>query len=180
MGYSKTSARRYISACQADRKALARLAASLDAPICVEVGAYIGHTALAMLAGGARHVYSVDLWNGDTDSERLYWRADPDRGLRVFDEFCRRVSLFESVTPVVGDSLFWAARWPFKIDLVFIDADHAYEPCRADIAAWWPHIKPSGILCGHDFCDSFPGVIRAVQESGPYKRVGQNVWWRRK
>ncbi len=50
-------------------------------------------------------------------------------------------------------------------NLVFIDAEHTYEACRADMAAWWPLVKPGGILCGHDYGHRrYPGVARAVDE----------------
>lgn len=55
-----------------------------------------------------------------------------------------------------------------SLDFVYLDADHKYEPVRADIQAWWPKIKPGGILAGHDYIakshiEEF-GVIKAVDE----------------
>lgn len=55
-----------------------------------------------------------------------------------------------------------------KLCLAYIDADHRYEEAAADIAAWWPKVRPGGILAGHDFicpgetCND--GVQRAVLE----------------
>ena len=80
--------------------------------------------------------------------------------------------------PYVGESLFWASVWPWKADLVFIDADHRYEAAAADIAAWAAHVRPGGILCGHDYWPAWPGVMQAVDESGPVERAGVSVWWR--
>jgi predicted O-methyltransferase YrrM len=60
-------------------------------------------------------------------------------------------------------------------DVVFIDADHTYEGCAADVAAWWPKVKPGGYLSGHDW--GYPatdiGVERAVREF--CKREGVEV-----
>ena len=36
-------------------------------------------------------------------------------------------------------------------DWVYLDADHRYESVAADIAAWWPKVRPGGVLAGHDF-----------------------------
>ena len=36
-------------------------------------------------------------------------------------------------------------------DLVFVDAAHDYRNCRADILAYWPKLKASGVMAGHDF-----------------------------
>ena len=54
------------------------------------------------------------------------------------------------------------------LDFVYLDGDHVYEGVKADIAAWWPKIRPGGILSGHDYCNVDPkknfGVILAVNE----------------
>ncbi len=45
-----------------------------------------------------------------------------------------------------------AHRWQgYKLDFVYIDADHDYAPVKADIAAWWPLVKSGGIIAGHDY-----------------------------
>lgn len=55
-----------------------------------------------------------------------------------------------------------------SLDFCFIDADHSYEAVRADLAAWYPKVKPGGLLCGHDY--NHPrdgkqfGVRKAVDE----------------
>ena len=57
-----------------------------------------------------------------------------------------------------------------SIDVVYIDGDHTYGGVKADIGAWWPKVKPGGILAGHDYCTGKTGlgyeygVIEAVQE----------------
>ena len=58
--------------------------------------------------------------------------------------------------------------------MVFMDADHGYEPTREDIA--WARRVKAHIICGHDYGPEFPGVIRAVEEAGgPTKLVG-SLW----
>ena len=55
-----------------------------------------------------------------------------------------------------------------SLDFVFIDADHSYEGCSADIRLWAPKVRPGGLLCGHDYGHvrpEFNGVIRAVDEA---------------
>lgn len=66
------------------------------------------------------------------------------------------------------------------LDFVFIDADHSYEACKADILAWRPKLKAGGLLCGHDYHNEenpFPGVDRAVDELVPSVEVGPNFTW---
>lgn len=65
-------------------------------------------------------------------------------------------------------TLSWDAAAKFadgSVDVVFVDADHAYESVAKDIAAWWPKVKPGGIMAGHDFSEEFPGVVGAVIEA---------------
>jgi hypothetical protein len=70
-----------------------------------------------------------------------------------------------------------------SLDFVFIDADHTYEACRADILAWLPKIKLTGWIAGHDYHE-FPGVKKAVDEVlGPVScadRYTDDVWARPK
>ena len=55
-----------------------------------------------------------------------------------------------------------------SLDVVYIDADHKYEPVLADIRAWYAKVKPGGILCGDDYIDGSHiekfGVIQAVKD----------------
>lgn len=63
-----------------------------------------------------------------------------------------------------------------SLDFAFIDADHSYEGCLADIKAWSPKIRPGGMLCGHDV--NWPTVRKAVVETGPASKASDNVWFR--
>jgi hypothetical protein len=55
-----------------------------------------------------------------------------------------------------------------SLDVVYIDADHKYEPVLADIRAWYNKVKPGGILCGDDYIEGSHiekfGVIQAVTD----------------
>ena len=51
------------------------------------------------------------------------------------------------------------------IDFIFIDGDHSYEACKADIAAWAPLVKKGGVIAFHDFGSRADGVTRAIFEA---------------
>lgn len=51
-----------------------------------------------------------------------------------------------------------------KIDVLFIDGDHSYQGCMADIKAWEPHVKDGGVIFFHDADEGGPGVLRAITE----------------
>ena len=56
-------------------------------------------------------------------------------------------------------------RFPDKAyDFVYIDAQHTYEALMRDIGNYLPKIKRGGWIGGHDYSNSFTGVIKAVDE----------------
>ena len=149
--------------------------------LCVEVGSYVGRTALVMLEAGASAVHCVDTWQGGSDERDTTSRLYATFGERVFKVFCEntKADLCRRIFPHRGPSLLYASVWPFPVDLVYLDAGHDYESIREDIRAWWPHVAPGGVLAGHDYDSFWPGVIRAVEESGAFE-VDHAVWFRRK
>jgi predicted O-methyltransferase YrrM len=71
-------------------------------------------------------------------------------------------------------------RLSHKFDSVFIDADHNYAECRADIEAWQMLLKPGGLICGHDYWTQNVGVMDAVNEvfEGRHQIVpGTRIWF---
>jgi uncharacterized Rossmann fold enzyme len=71
-----------------------------------------------------------------------------------------------------------------SLDFVFIDADHSYAGCKADIKRWLPTLKPGGLLCGHDYGNTSYegfGVTQAVDEfvaeRGLHLELGDNFTW---
>ncbi len=70
-----------------------------------------------------------------------------------------------------------------SVDLVFIDADHSEEWVRRDVEAWFPKVKPGGIVSGHDYgSHNYPGVKTAVDafladHPHPLRLEANKVWW---
>ena len=69
----------------------------------------------------------------------------------------------DNVELIVGDSR-QARPEPTAVDLLFIDGDHSYEGCAADIAAWHDRVVPGGSIVFHDSYQGSYGVQRAVTE----------------
>lgn len=58
----------------------------------------------------------------------------------------------ERRTIIVGTSEQAAKLIPDgSLDFAFIDANHEYEYVRQDIKLWYPKVKPTGLLYGHDY-----------------------------
>jgi len=164
-----------------DLVGLQGLVTCLGRPRVIEVGSWLGRTALAMVEAGAEFVHCVDTWDGTNDPEDETFAHGAKHGhAALLNAFRVNVAahLGQTIYHYIGTSSYWADRWTVPADLVFIDAEHSYEAALADITLWTPHVRPGGILCGHDFCEAWPGVKRAVEETGPFNIVGNSVWWR--
>lgn len=62
-------------------------------------------------------------------------------------------------------------------DFVFIDAGHSYSAVKADIDHWRSKVRPGGWLGGHDYHPNHPGVIRAVDEAFPNRKLYEGWIW---
>jgi hypothetical protein len=159
----------------------------------VEVGVFAGQMSAALLRGDpALCLHMVDSWEaagaaytGDSGD----WHAALNGASQ--DEFMRqaieRVAFANGRGHVIRDRSVDAARSldDASQDFVFLDADHSYEGCAADIAAWRPKVKPGGYLCGHDYQNPDPafkfGVTQAVDEfvarNALQLELGGNFCW---
>jgi len=167
---------------------LVRKASGLNKhPVLVEVGSWVGLSAMAILRSGGDHfqprLFCVDTWEGSSDSEKSREDFQQYGKEKVLGTFCQNLKgyLHHEVFPLVGSSQFWARHFFAWADLVFLDADHRYECLKEDILAWRKVLRPGGILCGHDYnLGPFPGVKQAVDELLPWReRAGRTIWWTR-
>lgn len=109
-------------------------------------------------------LYLVDIWEYNQKGKNGTAIMNSVKS-RLSEKFPNR---FEMIR---GFSIKASARFENKsLDFVYIDACHTYAHVVADINAWYPKIKPGGILCGHDYCPPTHsgttkfGIIRAVDE----------------
>lgn len=63
-----------------------------------------------------------------------------------------------------GNSKEMAKLCKFKIDVLFVDADHSYGGCKQDIESWYPKMAKHGVMLFHDADETSPGVVKAVEE----------------
>jgi hypothetical protein len=49
-------------------------------------------------------------------------------------------------------------------EFVYLDGSHEYRDVVNDLSGWWGRLEPNGILAGHDYDETHPGVMRAVNE----------------
>jgi predicted O-methyltransferase YrrM len=166
-----------------ERVALFLAASRLLLNACVvEIGSWVGvgtcYLACGLRSGGGGRVYAVDTYRGSTldAKSRTAWAASVAKmggsSLPLFRKHIAAFGLEALVVPIEADSVRASAEWAGPtIDLLFIDGDHVYEAVRADFEAWWPRVKPAGVVMFHDYDDRHPGVKRLVDEmrAGPLK-----------
>ena len=127
----------------------------------VEVGTYLGEYAAELLRRVAfRKLFCIDLWNGCGMSKKYDGSKVYSLCQSRLDQFGRRVDMIRC------SSIDGAGRFEMRnLDFIYIDADHSYEACKADIKAWFPCLRSGGMLAGHDYCNRRgKGVKRAVDE----------------
>lgn len=64
---------------------------------------------------------------------------------------------------------------PESIDFVYVDGAHTFDYAMVDIIEWGKIVKPGGIISGHDYCKSWPGVVRAVNAYAKEHNVDINL-----
>lgn len=127
-----------------------------------EIGSFAGASAEMILnqLNGTGFLLCVDSW----DKEYYNGQWNMAEVESCFD----RLKSNRNMHKMVGQSVP-AAKWllehsNIRYDVVYIDADHSYEAVMADITNWSKLLKPGGIVAGHDFAHSWPGVTQAVME----------------
>jgi hypothetical protein len=161
--------------------------AGVHAPRGAEIGVFAGDLSKRLLMRPNLELLMVDSWE-QAVSTSAYGLGDFHGTLtqKQQDEYCeltRLVTQFagKRATIIRKTSLEAAKDVPdASLDFVFIDADHSYEACRADILAWTPKVKAGGLICGHDYENpGWPdwGVKRAVLELFGEPELGKNFTW---
>jgi len=152
--------------------------------IGVEVGVWSGETAASVMAECENvTLHLVDRYRppaeGDShyDSGSVFARADQeffDKGKQQMLSKLGRYLMTGRAMLHESASLDAVREFDDEsVDYVFVDADHSYAGCLADLKAWWPKVKPGGFIAGHDYgSDKFPGVKQAWDEMFPGSTAG--------
>lgn len=158
----------------------ARSLVGSGAEIGVKTGKYSKHI-LGKWHG--QKLFSIDPWLAADPADYV------DRSNVSQEEFDANLAQTKAALAVFGarseiwrcTSLDAAARIPDKsLDFVYIDARHDYESVKEDVRAWFPKVKPGGIIAGHDYVDGLLpegdfGVKAAVDEFCAERRLPVHV-----
>jgi hypothetical protein len=110
------------------------------------------------------HHYLVDNWGtlpttGDGAFDQHWHDANYHKSINRMEPFKDKITILRGITwrmdQHVNDE---------TLDLVYLDACHTYEAVKQDLEAWYPKVKPGGVIAGHDFINPAYGVLQAVNE----------------
>lgn len=167
---------------------LARHAAKSS--VVIDVGCWRGRTTKIMAAVCPGVVIAVDrltgTYTGETARNNILRSLEPLSIAKDFFDNLREEITKGKVHAILlnEDSVRQAVKNYLDgatADFVWIDGDHAYGDVKDDILSYGALLKPGGILSGHDYEPSFPGVMKAVEELCPgFERGPGTTWWVRR
>lgn len=141
----------------------------------LELGSWKGRSTHALLSANKAKITAVDTWGGSMDT------GDATNALAkqedVYEVFKKNTSGFTNLTVNRNTGMKAASEYPDKsFDCIFIDAGHTYEEVKEDIKAWLPKARKT--ICGHDYCEAWPGVMKAVDEAfGRPSGICDSIWY---
>jgi cephalosporin hydroxylase len=147
----------------------------------VEVGSWMGRSSTCMAEAIRNSGKQIDFWCVDT------WRGSEEhqqfgvvREDALFQNFLTNIAPFRDfIQPLRMSSLEAATTFDSEsLDFVFLDAAHDFANVVADIEAWLPKVRPTGVIAGHDYLSCWPGVVQAVEAKfGARPRVFGPCWY---
>ncbi len=130
--------------------------------IIVEAGALLGQSSwtLAKNCDPSVTVFSMDVWDPTFMTEQMMKEFGTTLRKDVFRENTRDCT---NIIPLQGIVPQDFADWNQPVDMFFDDATHNDPPFSINQAYWGSHVRPGGIICGHDFDATYPDIVRNVE-----------------
>lgn len=104
-------------------------------------------------------IYTIDGF-GIYGDGRIYNKLDHDAVSKI------NKNLGKNVIQILGNSQ--SVPWELPLDVLYIDADHTYEGCKADFDLYSPFVSKGGLIIFDDYIqDNNPnnGVKKVVDEA---------------
>ena len=105
------------------------------------------------------HLVVVDLWSQGGFSDKMndiYNHSENERISRErLEPYKERVEILRMATHLAADNYD-----DKSFDFVYIDSSHVGDCVTREINAWYPKLKDTGIMCGHDYCDAWGGTYK--------------------
>lgn len=173
----------------AQREILLRNLDKVNPGIVVEIGSFVGESAIYM----ARHlkaqkrdavILCIDTWCGGVDhwlraNEKIqfhFGRVDLYYKFvaNVIDSGCQDMILPLSLDSLNAARLLTALG--VKADFAYIDASHEGGDVLRDYEAYWPLVRDGGIFLIDDYSGHFEGVVADWNTFAASKGIPQSDW----
>lgn len=143
----------------------------------LEIGTWLGKSCRWVLEHSMVRMICVDPWKP--------WHTHADPILAHLSQVSRETflanlwDLRSRIIPIQlrsEEAIPILAHAGYKPDLIYIDGSHSFEAVQSDIRMcreFFPHAN----LIGDDYCDQWPGVKKAVDQSGLKFQVKGSTWF---
>lgn len=136
-----------------------------------EIGVLRGRYSKKIITANPSKLFLIDCWKHIEDGDSVYVKHD---GCNVDDE--KQEKKYQHVLKMFKDDsrveiirkLSTDAVHHFpdsSLDAVYIDGDHSYQGCLADLRAYSKKISDNGFMWGHDYTTNYKWiqVIQAIE-----------------
>ena len=165
----------------------------------IEVGSWKGASAIRMAKlcrelGIDATIACVDTWLGSIE-HLLNPQARAEYGTRhgfptLYEQFLTNVireGTSDIIVPFPQTSINAAkclGALGVQADLIYLDASHEEGDVYRDILAYWPLLRPGGVMVGDDYSRNFPGVVidvaRFSEQHGVPMKYIREKWFAEK
>ncbi len=150
----------------------------------VELGSFLGKSLNSLSIGFENSkvkITCIDIWQ-DPSAPSIFKLTGDILFAMHFDQFLKWTYWFKDNLNIIRWNS-WKASEFFEnqsIDIIFLDAAHDFENVFRDIVSWLPKLKKNGIIIGHDYVDSHPGVKLAVKKvfGKNFDRGPGGIWYK--
>jgi uncharacterized protein YndB with AHSA1/START domain len=141
-----------------------------------EIGVWKGDFSAELLEGvEPERLVLIDPWEKNQDNTNYESTVNTSQAKldKIYEAVVERFRLADGVEVIRARSLDVAARTTIQFDWIYDDSKHDEASVAANARVWWPHVKPGGYYCGHDF--NLDGVRRAVTKFAEAEGVAVEV-----
>jgi hypothetical protein len=128
----------------------------IGARVGVEVGVQRGEFSEHLLEHWGGKLFMVDAWRyqpaGYRDAANV---SDAEHQANYLEAKAVERKFANRAVIMRGLSVEMSRRFADEaLDFVYLDANHSCEAVTADLEAWFPKVRPGGLIAGHDFIDA--------------------------
>jgi hypothetical protein len=130
----------------------------------LETGSYLGCSAMIIATYSSATVWAHDIWTTNWSELRGCPPPHVQDYFYVFYSGVKANKLENRILPIRGPSAYTVGiHDDATIDLAFVDGDHSFEGCMADLEAVFPKMKKGSTILIHD-CIPLSEPLAAVTE----------------